>query len=499
MKNLLVFVFLGLSWVSLGLTVSNSGEEVTYRYHASFRSLERVASLAKPQAKLVADFHAAHLFGLFHSPEVVGASGYDSELVEGFAGTKYPQVGQVETFSVDGDPYLWIRYNGHGTMMVHKWVLKKWLGDKHEGVVELPLLVDLPSIYTDNGQDYRTVKWKKCTDTHYHQASDFSYFYTPYRCTELKDQPLAALSGFTLERIQQGGQGDKATVPLKRVHGTNGNGRITSFYFANGFNATPPAGSTEQKIHRDAGWKSFAFLERLFVRNLGFESIESLSQLRELLGEDFGEIEILSPVHMDHDTQRRYFRTYVKRTDSEVFVVRSALFHVPTEVGPRPQRSFATFWKEAWENGDVIYYGGHSGDGGTLSLETILHALDASDLESIRFQPDKMQIAVFDSCSSYAHYQDLYMAKKPANLELVTFGLVSLYEYATATVNSLTKTLMQSQSLVKWKDALEEIERAQLDSHVNSRYPADQREAKLKYFLGKGFYPSSLMNVRIPN
>lgn len=103
---------------------------------------------------------------------------------------------------------------------------------------------------------------------------------------------------------------------------------------------------------------------------------------------------------MVHDIQRRYFSTHLLRQGDHTIVVRSALFDTTNDVSSTPLLSFPKFWKEAWENGDFIYYGGHSGDGASLNISSMINNLERADIGAIGFNNKKTQIAFIDACSS---------------------------------------------------------------------------------------------------
>ncbi|MCB0405845.1 MAG: hypothetical protein KDD51_13770, partial [Bdellovibrionales bacterium] len=305
-----LLIFFVVTSVCRGRTLSASGVEVRYKYTHQFRSLLPASASDKDSIDDAAEFHAAHLFGLFHSPEGAEAHGYYADLVEGFAGTKHPHVVTARGFRKGDDRYLWVEYQVDGTMLVLKDVVEDWIGNRPSGSVELPLLSDLPAIYSDNAEEYRKKKWKRCTDSHYSTAYDFSYFYDPFRCEELGRSPLAADVKFSVERVTKGG---RAQFPQKAIYADNGNGPLTTLYFVAGFDDTPASGSTPHEIHQDAGWKTYAAVERLLTETHGFRKMESLADLRAFLGEEFSRIELLTPVTLVHDVQRRYFGTFAKK------------------------------------------------------------------------------------------------------------------------------------------------------------------------------------------
>ncbi|MEZ4751900.1 MAG: hypothetical protein R3B54_15085 [Bdellovibrionota bacterium] len=492
----ILLLLVGLCTEVFPRTISPSGIELGYEYTHQFRSLLPANVEDEESVQEAAAFHAAHLFGLFHSPEGAEAHGYYADLVEGFAGTKHPEVVRSRGFQKAGDPYLWVEYQVKAKMLVLRDVVTDWIGEEKGGTVELPLLVDLPAIYSDNGEDYRKKKWKRCTDSHYSTAVDFSYFYNPFRCEELSALPLAAPAKFKIERL---GKESSARFPKKELLQDNGNGPLTTLYFVAGFDDTPAPGSSAHEIHQDAGWKTYASVERLLTKKYGFKKMTSLAELRTALGSDFSRLELSTPVTLVHDTQRRYFSTFVKKAGKQIYVARSALFDTHNEVRSSPLRSFPKFWKEAWQNGDVIYFGGHSGDGQSVSLENMLSTLDNLDLDDIVFQAKKKQVALFDSCSSYAHYQDMYLKRKPKGLHLVTFGLVSLFEYAEATLDGFMSLVLASDGANEsWTLALRAIERRQLPAHVKAFYDPSEQKAILEEFQHAQAFPSSLMSVWVP-
>ncbi len=478
------------------ITLSSSGEEVAYEYEFTFRSLEKGEDLDEEKTREAASFHAAHLFGIFHSPEVAAAHDFPAELIEGFAGTKHPIVVTAEDFAREGDPYRWIRYRAQGTFLLLKAVARHWLGDHTTGIAKLSLLKDLPAIYSDDRQRYRDARWRKCTDSHYDSTADFSYFYTPYRCPELGKAPLAAKTPFSLRRINGPAQASRHFVPRTAIYGPNGNGKLTTLYFVSGFDTNPESGTEPAQIHRDSGWKSYASIENLLTQKYGFRRVESLKDLRETLGNQFKRLDLLTPVTLEHDDQRRYFSTFVKEAEGQILVARSALFNTDNEKGSQALRSFPKFWKEAWENGDVIYFGGHSGDGQSLNLTNMLDTLERMNLDSIHFKKNKTQVVVLDSCSSYAHYLDIYKDRKPKNLHLVSFGLVSLFHLGTATLEGLLDiTLGPDTGKQTWVEALSSIEKGQLKAHIDYFYEPADREEMLEYFKSRGQFPSSLVGV----
>ena len=533
-----IFHFLFLEIVFGGLygapiwatTISASGEEVTYKYTTEFRSLvpvdssksatvtEQVTEKMTEQMTEQAEFHAGHLFGLLMSPEMAANSGYSLELVAGAAGPKAAKISNVVLFRVAGDAYNWVRYTASGRMLVLDKVLMSWIGKSRVGDVKLPLLRDLPSIYSDDGQEFRDRKWIRCSDSHYRSAGDFSYFYDPFRCPELGQEPLARQVTVTVSRVNPVGATDEALVPLHEFHGDNGNGRFTTFYFVNGFDDEPAVADGAAAIHRDFGWKTFVATAKLLEAR-GFEKVSGLADLRSRLKADLEKLHLQTPVSMENPSQKRFLSTYLKVQGDEVLVARLALFRTKNESGSVATHTFPEFWKEAWESADFLYFGGHSGDGQALDLKTMMATLSASDIASIHFRPTKTQIVFFDACTSYDHYQSDYIKKKPFGLHLLTYGLVSQFHQAEATVAAMLDLLVpplrgeaagsrnefasQAANLpardITWFEALQALERDQLVAHVDHFYYLKDRPKVLRDFEEENAYPSFLINVWVPN
>lgn len=93
--------------------------------------------------------------------------------------------------------------------------------------------------------------------------------------------------------------------------------------------------------------------------------------------------------------------------------------------------AFHWFYKDALENSSVMIYGGHSGLGGHLDLDSIEQNLG----EEIKFNKKKYQILFFDSCTSYKYYNQMYFERKATakdpngtkKLDIFTNGLSTYF------------------------------------------------------------------------
>ncbi len=491
-----VFIALNASQ-ALSNVISSSGVEVKYEYNATFRTLWTKDLKDSLTAKELAEFHTAHLFGFFHSRNYTKPFLKSYYLNEGFAGNKHTEITSAESYAVPGDKYLWVKYSAQGQMIVNRHVVKKWLGDKKSGKVKFPLLSDMPSIYKDFVESeeeyvYADEKLIKCTDEHYSSALDFSYFYDPFLCRYLSRTPIAKDTTFHIHVIES----QDKKIPFSEILSDNQNGKLTTAYFIFGFDKAPGKGSSVKEIQKDSSWKLYASVDEKLTQKYGFKKVTELDALRKWLGEDFKNIKLEQPATLVHNDQRRYFSTFVRHDKNHTWVVRSGLFDSSNSFESSTV-TFPKFWKEAWENGDFIYYGGHSGDGVSVNLENILNKLSKKQIESIQFNKTKTQIAFFDACSSYHHYLDIYTEQKTSNLFVMNYGLVSLFETADATMNMILKSIIVKQAEEKnWFVFLNEIELSHLPPVLNLW--GQNTTYWNNYFTKKKLPPSFLLNVHTP-
>lgn len=507
MKNRLkILVCLSvLAYVPVGaITIAPSAEEVEMTFELGYRTLfkERRGLDAKKNAL----WHASHLDGLLQSPQFGGTFGLNQDLIEGIGGIKNPKILEARIFRKEGDNHLWISYRYSGTALVNRRAVAKWLGNKASGSTSLPMIVDTPAVYADDRlQEYADPKWKLCTDSHYKEPKEFSYFNNPFNdeekaadvCKLLRTEPLAKRVPVALKRIDPGPK-KETLFPLREIKGDNENGKLVVLYFIHGFDQAPASGSSPRTIHRDIGWKLYASLEKFLVQAQGFRKIDGAADLRKSLGEDAEKIEFSTPISLNHDTQRRYFDTFVKQDTDVTWVVRSGLFDTGNEETAEPLSTFPKFWQEAWKNGDVIYYNGHSGDGLSLSLRAMRNNLRKIDHERMVFDPRKTQISIFDGCSTYGYYQEMYAKKNPRKAHIVTFGVVSLYHLAEATTQTFLNTLLHSITAPKWTEAIAKAEQNQLRPQMQFYYESRDAERFYRENIEKKQYPNLLMNVWVP-
>lgn len=534
-------------------TLSASSDEISYTYDVSFRTLIKGSANTLDRVDIIAEgtWHASHLFGLFQSSDYVVRFGIPQDLVEGFAGTKDPTVTDGIAFNKKGDENIWVTYRAESRMLVMKPIVKTWLGDAIQGTIQLPMLIDMPKLYVSEDRDaieeYADSNFLRCTDEHYQSPSDFSYFYNPYRCPELATTPIGEMVNLHLHKRSSADVAD-TKVPIADLRSDNGNGKLVTLYFINGFYENPSRGDGPKVIHRDDGWKLYAGLDKVLTAKKGkFQftkmppkvAAAKFKKEMEKVGPEglalYQKIrEIGNPIDETDDNNRTYFSTYVKKVGDLTYVIRMNLANTENAETGKPLKTFPKFWKEAWENGDFVYYGGHSGDGVSMNPEVMQNNLDSIfngeshpnpkvvttagkkkkkkgnlrlsskktlDDGTIQFQKNKTQVMLFDACSSYAHYQDAYREKNP-KLHLMTWGLVSLFHLAQVTAETLIDLVVNQPHGVTWLTEMETIQRNQLKPAIKFMWGMTEGEVledeDYKKYLANKQYPDLLLSVSVP-
>jgi hypothetical protein len=127
-------------------------------------------------------------------------------------------------------------------------------------------------------------------------------------------------------------------------------------------------------------------------------------------------------------TQNDAVLPYVETLQKGKLIYR--LFFGPTGIDENSQ-AFHWFFKDAVENASVMIYGGHSGLGGHLDLDSIEEDLGVK----INFNTNQYQIFFFDSCTSYRYYNSMYFDRKKTasdpngtkKLDIFTNGLSTTF------------------------------------------------------------------------
>lgn len=402
----LCFVLLSAATVKAQI-ISPSAIEVKYSYTTTFEvPVTNPESADEDQA----NYHAQHMFGIMHSPELMDKYGVESA-TEGGVGAPRAQMNIkiIESHAVKNK--VVITYSNAGQMILNKKAAKTIL---KAGVLVLPLPTNPYKIYK-----------KSCTDSHYTGTGDFWYFYDPFRygCTELGKAPLATevelkIEPFATKKLD-------LTPRLPYLRGDNGNGDLFSIYVIHGF-------SEGVAVKDDDGRINFNEFDQYMHE-------QNFVETREPSGSTV-------PLHI--------FKKQITLDNGKKMNVEIKHMLVETAIESKSV-AFAKFFKQAVEKADVILYGGHSGLGGYLDIPS----LEAKS-GKFKFDPKKKQIFYFDSCSSYSYYLETFAAEKTkAKVDIITNGLTSYFETSNAVLVQLMNHLLTTKTEdTPWSKILGDME-----------------------------------------
>ena len=393
--------------ISLGQVISPSGQEVKFSV-ASVVTVNRDQNLT---AKQQVQFHVSHLFGIFHSPELISDSGLDPSLIDGIGAPQSEMNIKIVSQRILSSNKLRISYQAAGTMLLEKHVAKIFIAKK---TMAFPLPSDPYEIYQ-----------AECTDEHYSSFGDFWYFYDPYRagCESLRSPPLAQSVQFNFSPAAPAKQDASPRLDLLRAN--NGNGDLFTIAIVHGY-------SDGWNIPNDDGRTNFNELNA-FLRKQGFEQTSVYSGTT-------------------HPIER--FTKSVPLANGKRMEVQINHLLVETTITSRTV-SFAKFFKEAVSTADVIFYSGHSGLGMNLDIPLL-----EQKAGKFVFNPSKRQIFFFDSCASYSYYLSTFSAQKTrAKIDVVTNGLSSFFMHGEGVLEIFLGILLDPKiNDMPWSEILKRIE-----------------------------------------
>ncbi|OFZ30231.1 MAG: hypothetical protein A2622_10345 [Bdellovibrionales bacterium RIFCSPHIGHO2_01_FULL_40_29] len=406
LSSLMAIGLTGFSFATQAQIISPQATEVKFSYQATF---EAPLDADEESYDELMHLHASHIFGIFHSPELVTKFKIDPELSEGIGAPRSQMKFKLLASEISGQNFR-ITYKNSGKMILHNKVAKRLL---KTGSLDLPLPVNPYEIYDP-----------ACTDEYYSGFSDYWYFYNPFRkgCEYLSAPPKAANVRIAITATEYKKMDQTPKLPYLR--GNNGNGDLFSIYAIHGY--------AEENIADDPGRVNFKELNTYLLEN-GF------TETRE--------------------HQSRVIPMYVYRKDIRLDngkKIQVEIKHLLVETSQSSKsKVFATFFKEAVENADVILYGGHSGLGGNLDISSLEEKAGA-----FQFNPKKKQVFFFDSCASYSYYLEHFRVEKTkAKIDIISNGLSSYFHTSNAVLTKLLDHLLTPQnSDPTWHDILSDME-----------------------------------------
>lgn len=403
----IIFILMALTLKVSAQIIAPSAEEVVFQYQAEFVTMDLQTDINE-----LAQFHSSHMFGIFHSPELVSQFSINPNYLEGLGVPRSDAVVKVITHKKLSSQQKLIQYLYKGRVLLQKKVAAVLLA---KGELALPFPYKIDEIYNE-----------KCTDSHYTTLGDYWYFYDPFRkgCEYLSKEPYAKLTKVQVKpspirKLEQ-------SPRLDLLRGNNANGDDFLIYVIHGFED-----SATNK--RDEGSKNFQEFEA-YMQQRGFErKIISQSQ-RSPQALHTKQIQLKSGAMMNVKVYHMLVETSI---DS-----RSAVF--------------AKFFKQAVAVADVIVYGGHSGLGANLDIPSLEQKAGAFE-----FNPKKRQIFFFDSCASYSYYLQSFAAEKTrAKIDIISYGLSSLFQTSQPVLGTLMDILFNPNiNDATWVDILNAMEK----------------------------------------
>ena len=298
-------------------------------------------------------------------------------------------VSEVKIISKNGNTYN-ISYQYKGTIVLE-------VGAKE--TYDIILAVNPKKIYAASFVG----KVSPCTDEHYQSEGDFWYFWNPYNegC-KLKLGKDFKIAKANVVRFKN------TTLSYPEYHNLpDANGDINiHVMFGMDDNTKGRNPLTSGDINAD-NYRIF----RDYLLEKGYSAKKwSASEINKIAKTKDGAAPYIETIKKDHIVYRFFFGPSAIHEDS---------------------LAFHWFYKDALENSSVMIYGGHSGLGGHLDLDSI----EANLGETINFNPKKYQIFFFDSCTSYKYYNQMYFDRKitkkdpkgTKKLDIFTNGLATYF------------------------------------------------------------------------
>ncbi len=220
-----------------------------------------------------------------------------------------------------------------------------------------------------------------CTDAHYQSEGDFWYFWNPDNsgCKLVKDKDYFVIKA-KLTRIVN----TKISYPeYQNLPDSKGNINVHVL-----FGMDDVDNEKNPLLSKDINSLNYKRFRSYLLRKGYTSTVWSDDQIRSIA-----------------KTQNDVSLPYVETIQKDKMIYR--FFFGPTGIDENSQ-AFHWFYKDAIENSSVMLYGGHSGLGGHLDLDSIEEDLGVK----INFNTKKYQIFFFDSCTSYRYYNSIFRSQE---------------------------------------------------------------------------------------
>ena len=331
--------------------------------------------------------------------------------------------GSIKIEQQDDGTYI-ARYSYDGTIVIK---------DTSVPLFKLPLPND-PKTFFKTAQDNSHGKENPCTDPDYQDEGDFWYFWSVARpgCegSVLKEGRDYNFVGHAKVRVLP--NVTSSFPDYESLPDQDGHIQITLI-----MGKDNPSHIKAPRRHKgipdDINAQNFRKVENE-LRTMGKESDVEFSvsewtnaQVRTIVKED------LNPLPYVEEFNFRY-----KGDRARDLTVRMVFTTIDID---HQSNRFHYFLQDATSHSAVMIYDGHSGLGGNIDLQAIREAVQTKI--QFRLPKTRYQIFFFNSCTSYAYYNDMFFAKKiiPGShdkkgskyLDVMTTGLETAFDGSVET------------------------------------------------------------------
>jgi hypothetical protein len=242
-----------------------------------------------------------------------------------------------------------------------------------------------------------------CTDEHYQSQGDFWYFWNPYSpgCQLKKDVDFTVVKA-KVTRYKN------TTLSYPEYHNLpDKNGNITIhvlFGMDDNSKGRNPLTSGDINAENYIAFRDYLLAKGYTAKKWTTAEVVTIAKTKD------GALPYVETISKGNIIYRFFFGPSAIDEDS---------------------LAFHWFYKDAIENASVMIYGGHSGLGGHLDIDSI----EANLGEPIKFNKSRYQIFFFDSCTSYKYYNRMYFDRKISTkdpngtkkLDIFTNGLATYF------------------------------------------------------------------------
>lgn len=390
--------------------------------HLTFQHWVELSEEEHSRAAATAAINAqlAHLFGPLSIGRVLGAPKLDEVISDVVIEKRILQKAEKDKEEIS---QYYAQYSYSGTMV---------LKNKLTTAIRIPLPNNPWTIWSTSVENKKT-KINPCTDETYQGEGDFWYFWSPRRkgcgrsvLKEDRDYTFVNAHAAVIPNVTS------SYPEYEKLPDEDGNILITLIMGKNEPSRIRDPHNRE-KLKGEENAKNFRAIEKLLA-GMGFTSrIWANEEIKVIVRED------LNPYPYVEEFTFRY-------EDGRTLSIR--LVYTVTDIGSQ-SNGFHYFLENALEKSSVMIYDGHSGLGSNLDLALVRDAVATKF--HINLNKTKYQIYFFNSCTSYAYYNDVFFEKKRVPdskdkkgskyLDILTTGLETAFDGSVQTNMALINAI----------------------------------------------------------